>query len=97
MSCYRPNYVTVWVALTDCDDTSGCMHLIPASCDPSYFKSDEDSEQNGPVDSIPFDQLQNIRSIPTLAGDLCSGRVKLFTSEANFGPVQTIAPSTFLE
>lgn len=54
-----PNYLTVWIALTDATPDNGCIYLVPASEDPDYFTMKPWQ---------PPQDLQSIHAVPVAAG-----------------------------
>eukprot|EP01102_Stenamoeba_stenopodia_P016387 TRINITY_DN5728_c0_g1_i1.p1 TRINITY_DN5728_c0_g1~~TRINITY_DN5728_c0_g1_i1.p1 ORF type:complete len:352 (-),score=50.40 TRINITY_DN5728_c0_g1_i1:340-1320(-) len=65
----EPNYATVWIAITPATPENSCIYLLPATHDPSYFKTSEEGESEGTnvsTNSIDFDSLGNLRAVPVL-------------------------------
>eukprot|EP00743_Colponemidia_sp_Colp-15_P007079 GILK01007638.1.p1 GENE.GILK01007638.1~~GILK01007638.1.p1 ORF type:complete len:330 (+),score=30.33 GILK01007638.1:40-1029(+) len=76
-----PEYVTVWVPLTEATLTNGCMYVVPAYFDPEYIQQATTTA----AESTDFD-IQSIQAVPASVGSclLWSGRLLHFGGRASF-------------
>lgn len=78
----KPQYATIWLALTEATPLNGCMHILPANFDPVY-KANEFATQTHD-DELAKDWLQDIRALPCEPGEalIWTGRALHFGGRA---------------
>jgi hypothetical protein len=66
-----PNYITIWMPITDATPKSSCLYFIPRMYDSTYDNSDEDRKYMDKIFTTD-ESYQNILSLPLTTGGLLS-------------------------
>ncbi len=59
----NPTHISLWVALSDADETNGCMYVLP---------KDQSEWHGGSVDGLTLQEASSVRALPASAGTLLS-------------------------
>ena len=58
-----PSSLTIWIPMTDADESNGCIYVLPSKFDPHF---------RGDLDNRSIDEYQNIRALPAKRGSVLS-------------------------